>query len=231
LSMHAEDQYEVRALAAGASAYLTKGSRAEVLQQALRRLASGGRFIGDRVAEVNGESVSAVAPGQARLRQPCRAGALCHRLGHRGAEPAAGPNAGSGRVGAADAGDDRAGGVYLHHDRVARHPGDPEHHSDAVLRHHTVCRSGARPTSGLRSRSRTVAPTTRAVRVLREVIQDVHRPLSGGLQVHRDLMLHLLDGVLELDQHVAQGAASARGACVLQFSTEVAQCERTDGTR
>lgn len=90
LSMHAEDQYAVRALAAGASAYLTKGSRAEVLQQALRRLAAGGRFIGDAVAEllaqelqphadkpahrslsnrefqvmqalVNGESVSAIA--------------------------------------------------------------------------------------------------------------------------------------------------------------------------
>jgi DNA-binding NarL/FixJ family response regulator len=90
LSMHAEDQYAVRALAAGASAYLTKGSRAEVLQQALRRLASGGRFIGHTVAEllaqelqpnlhkpahrnlsdrefqvmhalVNGESVSAIA--------------------------------------------------------------------------------------------------------------------------------------------------------------------------
>lgn len=52
LSMHAEDQYAVRALAAGASAYLTKGSRAEVVQQALRRLASGGRYIGERVAEL-----------------------------------------------------------------------------------------------------------------------------------------------------------------------------------
>ena len=52
LSMHAEDQYAVRALAAGASAYITKGSRAEVLQQALRRLAAGGRFIGDSVAEL-----------------------------------------------------------------------------------------------------------------------------------------------------------------------------------
>ncbi|MGQ3051574.1 MAG: response regulator [Roseateles sp.] len=57
LSMHAEDQYAVRALAAGASAYLTKGSRAEVLQQALRRLASGGRFIGDSVAELLAQEV------------------------------------------------------------------------------------------------------------------------------------------------------------------------------
>lgn len=50
LSMHAEDQYAVRALAAGASAYLTKGSRADEVQQALRRLAGGGRFIAGRVA-------------------------------------------------------------------------------------------------------------------------------------------------------------------------------------
>lgn len=57
LSMHAEDQYAVRALAAGASAYLTKGSRAEVLQQALRRLSSGGRFIGDSVAELLAQEV------------------------------------------------------------------------------------------------------------------------------------------------------------------------------
>ena len=52
LSMHAEEQYALRAMAAGASAYLTKGSRADVLQQALRRLAGGGRFIGDTVAEL-----------------------------------------------------------------------------------------------------------------------------------------------------------------------------------
>lgn len=52
LSMHAEDQYAARALAAGAAAYLTKGSRADVVRQALRRLADGGRFIGERVAEL-----------------------------------------------------------------------------------------------------------------------------------------------------------------------------------
>jgi DNA-binding NarL/FixJ family response regulator len=52
LSMHAEDQYAVRALTAGAAAYLTKGSRVDVVRQALRRLAGGGRFIGERVAEL-----------------------------------------------------------------------------------------------------------------------------------------------------------------------------------
>jgi DNA-binding NarL/FixJ family response regulator len=57
LTMHAEDQYAVRALAAGASAYLTKGSRAEVLLQALERLAAGGRFIGDTVAQLLAEQL------------------------------------------------------------------------------------------------------------------------------------------------------------------------------
>lgn len=52
LSMHGEDMYAVRALAAGASAYLTKGSRPEVLLQALRRLAAGGRYISEGVAEL-----------------------------------------------------------------------------------------------------------------------------------------------------------------------------------
>ena len=50
LSMHAEDQYAVRAFAAGASAYITKGSRAEILQQALRRLSQGGRFVDESIA-------------------------------------------------------------------------------------------------------------------------------------------------------------------------------------
>jgi DNA-binding NarL/FixJ family response regulator len=57
LTMHAEDQYAVRALAAGASAYLTKGVRAEVLMQALRRLAAGGRYIGDTVAELLAQQI------------------------------------------------------------------------------------------------------------------------------------------------------------------------------
>lgn len=57
LSMHAENQYAVRALTAGASAYLTKGSSAEVLEQALNRVAAGGRFIGDSVAELLAQEV------------------------------------------------------------------------------------------------------------------------------------------------------------------------------
>lgn len=52
LSMHAEDQYAVRAIAAGASGYLTKGCRADALLAALRRLAAGGRYIDAAVAEL-----------------------------------------------------------------------------------------------------------------------------------------------------------------------------------
>ncbi len=57
LSMHPEDQYAVRALAAGASAYLTKYTRAEELLHALRRVAAGGRYIGDTVGELLAEQL------------------------------------------------------------------------------------------------------------------------------------------------------------------------------
>jgi len=51
LSMHAEDQYAVRAIRAGASGYLTKDTASEQLVAALRKIAAGGLFITPRVAE------------------------------------------------------------------------------------------------------------------------------------------------------------------------------------
>lgn len=51
LSMHAEDQYAVRAIRAGASGYLTKDTAATQLVAALHRVASGGLFITPAVAE------------------------------------------------------------------------------------------------------------------------------------------------------------------------------------
>jgi len=51
LSMHAEDQYAVRAIRAGASGYLTKDTAATQLVAALHRIASGGLFITPAVAE------------------------------------------------------------------------------------------------------------------------------------------------------------------------------------
>ena len=52
LSMHHEEQYAVRALHAGASGYLTKESDSEVLVAAIRRVASGGVHVSNKVAEM-----------------------------------------------------------------------------------------------------------------------------------------------------------------------------------
>jgi DNA-binding NarL/FixJ family response regulator len=51
LSMHAEDQYGIRALKAGASGYLTKESAPEQLIAALRKVAQGGKYITPSLAE------------------------------------------------------------------------------------------------------------------------------------------------------------------------------------
>ena len=51
LTMHPEDQYAVRALKAGASGYLTKESAPEVLVEAVRRAAAGGRYVTPSLAE------------------------------------------------------------------------------------------------------------------------------------------------------------------------------------
>jgi DNA-binding NarL/FixJ family response regulator len=51
LSMHAENQYAVRAVKAGASGYLTKDSAATQLVAAIRKVAGGGAFISAEVAE------------------------------------------------------------------------------------------------------------------------------------------------------------------------------------
>jgi DNA-binding NarL/FixJ family response regulator len=51
LSMHNEPQIARRALAAGASGYLTKDSNPEVLLGAVRRVAAGGRFLDPVLAE------------------------------------------------------------------------------------------------------------------------------------------------------------------------------------
>lgn len=49
-SMHQEEQYALRALHAGASGYLTKESDGEVLVAAIRRVASGGVHISEKLA-------------------------------------------------------------------------------------------------------------------------------------------------------------------------------------
>lgn len=52
LSMHHEEQYAVRALHAGASGYLTKESDSDVVISAIRRVASGGVHVSNKVAEL-----------------------------------------------------------------------------------------------------------------------------------------------------------------------------------
>ncbi|MGH9459159.1 MAG: response regulator [Thermoanaerobaculia bacterium] len=51
LSMHAEEQYAVRALRSGASGYLMKESASDELLTAVDRIARGGRYLTPRVAE------------------------------------------------------------------------------------------------------------------------------------------------------------------------------------
>jgi len=51
LTMHEEQQYAVRAIRAGAAGYLTKESASAQLASAIRKVASGGAFITETVAE------------------------------------------------------------------------------------------------------------------------------------------------------------------------------------
>jgi DNA-binding NarL/FixJ family response regulator len=51
LSMHEEEQYAVRAIKAGAAGYLTKDSASSQLVSAIRKVATGGAFITESVAQ------------------------------------------------------------------------------------------------------------------------------------------------------------------------------------
>lgn len=51
LSVQSEDQYAVRCLKAGASAYINKDSAPEELAQAARKVLGGGRYVGAGLAE------------------------------------------------------------------------------------------------------------------------------------------------------------------------------------
>jgi DNA-binding NarL/FixJ family response regulator len=58
LSVHAEAPFAVRALKAGASAYLSKESAAEELVAAVRRARAGGRYVSSVLAERLADSVA-----------------------------------------------------------------------------------------------------------------------------------------------------------------------------
>jgi DNA-binding NarL/FixJ family response regulator len=65
LSMHSEQQYAVRAIRAGASAYIEKASVPLELVNALRKAASGGLYVSPGQAEQLALEVSGRAPGAA----------------------------------------------------------------------------------------------------------------------------------------------------------------------
>jgi DNA-binding NarL/FixJ family response regulator len=51
LTMHAEEQFAVRALKGGAAGYLTKDAMPGELVRAIRKAATGGKYVGARLAE------------------------------------------------------------------------------------------------------------------------------------------------------------------------------------
>ena len=58
LSMHPEEQFAVRALKSGASGYLSKESAPEQLVEAIRRVASGRKYVSSSLAEQLAEDVN-----------------------------------------------------------------------------------------------------------------------------------------------------------------------------
>jgi two-component system invasion response regulator UvrY len=52
LTMHEEEQYVVRTIAAGAKGYITKRSVPEQLVQAIRKVHGGGRYLTEEAAEI-----------------------------------------------------------------------------------------------------------------------------------------------------------------------------------
>src|SRR5215470_12943306 len=58
LSTHPEEQYAIRALKAGAAGYITKEMAPEQLLSAVQKVISGGKYIGQSVAELLAEKFS-----------------------------------------------------------------------------------------------------------------------------------------------------------------------------
>jgi DNA-binding NarL/FixJ family response regulator len=51
LSVYPEEQYAIRAIRAGASGYLTKSCETEILIKAIKKVASGGKYVSETLAE------------------------------------------------------------------------------------------------------------------------------------------------------------------------------------
>jgi DNA-binding NarL/FixJ family response regulator len=57
-SMHQEEQFAVRAIRAGASGYLSKEGDSDMLLPAMRRVAAGGAYVSDKVAQLLATDIS-----------------------------------------------------------------------------------------------------------------------------------------------------------------------------
>jgi DNA-binding NarL/FixJ family response regulator len=68
LTMYPEDQYAVRAIRAGAAGFLTKESAPEKLIEAVRKIASGGRYVSAELAETLASMVAGEADGPPHQR-------------------------------------------------------------------------------------------------------------------------------------------------------------------
>lgn len=61
MTFHPEEQFSIRALKAGAAGYLPKSAPSEVIQQAIRQVLAGGRFITAKAAELMAANLGADA--------------------------------------------------------------------------------------------------------------------------------------------------------------------------
>jgi DNA-binding NarL/FixJ family response regulator len=66
--MHHEEQYAVRAIRAGAAGYLSKDSDSELILPAIRKVASGGIFVSEKLAELLVADVSGHTSVQAHTQ-------------------------------------------------------------------------------------------------------------------------------------------------------------------
>lgn len=67
-SMHQEEQFAVRAIRAGASGYLSKEGDSDMLLPAMRRVANGGAFVSEKVAQLLATDVSRADSGPSHTR-------------------------------------------------------------------------------------------------------------------------------------------------------------------
>jgi DNA-binding NarL/FixJ family response regulator len=67
LTMHEEEQYVVRTIAAGAKGYITKRSVPEQLVKAIRKVRAGGRYLTEEAAELLALRMASGAQGRSQL--------------------------------------------------------------------------------------------------------------------------------------------------------------------